>query len=166
MIEHICGAWNFTLIYFMGRCNTCSTRLQSYSRFMTCSVCSECYHLKCLPNIDTSDSVYLDRDSLPWICVICSGSIFPFNQCDDDCDFLETISELWDIKPIASFSNFRDRTFLPWIATVLIKLMKSTLILTCTALFMTPAFRLVIIILKTPTMLCVLVMWFVNRNCL
>ena len=81
---------------------------------MTCSVCSECYHFKCLPNIDTSDSVYLDRDSLPWICIICSGSIFPCNQCVDDCDFLEAISELWDIKPIASFSNFRDRTFLPY----------------------------------------------------
>ena len=109
-----CSSWNFTLIYFMGQCNTCSTRLQSHSRFMTCSVCSECYHLRCLPNIDASDSVYLDKDSLPWICVICSGSIFPFNQCDDDCDFLETISELWDIKPIASFSNFGDRTFLPY----------------------------------------------------
>ena len=99
---------------FLGQCNTCSTRLQSHSRFMTCSVCSECYHFRCLPNIDASDSVYLDKDSLPWICVICSGSIFPFNQCDDDCDFLETISELWDTKPIASFSNFRDRTFLPY----------------------------------------------------
>ena len=39
------------------------------------------------------DSVYVIRDTVPWICVNCNSSIFPFNHMYDDDEFYQSLKD-------------------------------------------------------------------------
>ena len=77
-------------------------------------MCEGKYHINCLPFISKNDSIYMERNLSQWICTMCSQDIFPFNHCDDDDDFIESLSGLWNIKPTNSFSKASDKLFLPF----------------------------------------------------
>ena len=98
----------------MAVCNICLSRLQSHSCYLSSCVCEGKYHINCLPCISKNDSIYMERNLSQWICTRCSQDIFPFNHCEDDDDFIESLSGLWNIKPTNSFSKASDKLFLPF----------------------------------------------------
>ena len=77
----------------MIECNICLRRVQSHSRKLTCFVCKGDVHIKCLPNINSSDSIYTNRHTNKWLCVECSGDIFPFNKISSEMQYKLAISE-------------------------------------------------------------------------
>ena len=50
-------------------------------------------HLKCLPQVNKTDSVYTERESNDWSCTKCNQSLFPFNHYYDDTDYFSAIDE-------------------------------------------------------------------------
>ena len=71
----------------LNRCQKCSKKLQSHSPVMKCSACHHSFHINCL-SISKTDSIFVNRISDTWICVICLNDCLPFNHLDDD-DFYE-----------------------------------------------------------------------------
>ena len=106
--------FTWLLNVIMAVCNICLSRLQSHSCYLSCSVCEDKYHINCLPCITKNDSIYMERNLSQWICTRCSQDIFPFNHCENDDDFIESLSGLWNIKPTNSFSKASDKLFLPF----------------------------------------------------
>ena len=75
-------------------CRNCSKRILAQSLSLTCSICNNIYHLRCLYSIRREDSLYKERNTNNWICVFCAKSLFPFNNCSDDDEFIKIFSEL------------------------------------------------------------------------
>ena len=98
----------------MAVCNICDSRLQTHSRAISCSICSASYHINCLPFVTKDDSIYVDRKLDTWICIECTGELFPFNHWDDNEDFIESILEYWRLKPSISFTGAKEKMFLPF----------------------------------------------------
>ena len=74
-------------------CNICNHRVLRHARQMACCVCNVKVHLKCLPGISQTDSIYVDRNYNKWFCLSCSGSMFPFNHLIDEWEYLSAILE-------------------------------------------------------------------------
>ena len=72
------------------KCNICSGRILSHSRTMTCVLCCNHCHLKCisLNNDDRSDIL---RDTNWWYCHLCLSSVVPFNHIGDKSEFYKAI---------------------------------------------------------------------------
>ena len=94
------------------KCYCCNNRVLSHSRYLKCSACSNVVHLKCLPNVTSTDSIYCNRDLNNWLCTLCSQSTFPFNHYADDNDFLNALSCLWG-KPNNVLANLTHLIFNP-----------------------------------------------------
>ena len=77
----------------IGSCNICNLHILSHSYFLNCSICKGFTHIKCLSLVNKFDSLYVERNNNEWICVICSGNIFPFNHFLDDSDFINVVSD-------------------------------------------------------------------------
>ena len=76
-------------------CRNCSKHILAQSLSLTYSICNNIYHLRCLYGIRREDSLYKERNTNNWIiCVFCAESLFPFNNCSDDDEFIKIISEL------------------------------------------------------------------------
>ena len=69
------------------QCNICHSRILRHSKNLKCFSCGDLTHIKCLDNVNSNDSIYVERSSNHWLCTICSQSIFPFNHYDEDNDF-------------------------------------------------------------------------------
>ena len=52
-------------------------------------------HLRCLPRVSVTDSLYLNRGINEWICPVCIQDALPFNHYDDDDEFIESVAEMW-----------------------------------------------------------------------
>ena len=71
----------------MVNCNICLCRLLSHARSISCVVCLEAFHVKCL-------SIYNDVLNVKeWICEACITSIFPFNHIESEYQFIKAVSE-------------------------------------------------------------------------
>ena len=82
--------WNRYLnltYYIMVVCHTCSKRVLSHSLKIACHVCNETYHMKCI-SLASSDLDYMQTNSHNWMCLQCTSNTFPFNQIEDDNDFV------------------------------------------------------------------------------
>lgn len=82
-------------IIMFSSCNTCDKRLLRHARQLNCSSCGKSVHLRCIPNVSPTESLYLDRHNNKWICLSCSEIIFPFNHYKDDFDFQNTLLEFF-----------------------------------------------------------------------
>ena len=74
-------------------------RLLSHAYKLTCSLCQQTCHLKCLPRVSRNDSIYQDKACSIWYCPPCSQSIFPFNHYDEDDLFYDALNELRTVRP-------------------------------------------------------------------
>ena len=81
---------------------------------MKCSLCLKCVHLRCLPHINRDDSVYRNRSLNSWLCIECRKETFPFNNTDDDGEFLDFISETWLCKIDISLKALSNKLFCPF----------------------------------------------------
>ena len=79
--------------FLMSSCNICHRRVLKHSYQLKCCICSSLVHLKCLPQINKTDSVYTERESNNWSCTKCNQSLFPFNHYYDDTDYFSAIDE-------------------------------------------------------------------------
>ena len=77
----------------MAGCNICNKKVLPHSYRLSCSICNNLVHLKCLPFIDQNDDVYIKRTNNDWICTVCTKYIFPFNHLEDDESFYDIIQE-------------------------------------------------------------------------
>ena len=86
-------------------CNVCSKRIASFSHHLFCSFCNKSYHLKCLPGVSKSDSIYVNRNIERWLCIKCAEKELPFNNVDEDDSFYDASSKfLFDISKISLLS--------------------------------------------------------------
>ena len=74
-------------------CGACSRRILAHAYRLCCTACQQVYHLKCISFLSKHDSVYVNRDTVPWICVNCTSSIFPFNHMYDDDEFYQSLKD-------------------------------------------------------------------------
>ena len=72
-------------------CTVCNRHVHSHAFQLCCSYCHRNVHLNCLPQVTKSDSLYTNRKSNVWYCIRCVEDIFPFNNIDDDVEFLNAI---------------------------------------------------------------------------
>ena len=77
----------------MSTCNICNRRVLKHSYQLKCYFCRSLVHIKCLPQVDKTDSIYVERESNNWSCTKCNQSIFPFNHFQDDEDFYSAIHD-------------------------------------------------------------------------
>ena len=68
-------------------CHICNKRVLTHALKIGCHVCNEMYHMKCI-SLTPADHVYMQNNIHNWMCLHCTSSIFPFNQIEDDNDFL------------------------------------------------------------------------------
>ena len=63
-------------------CNICNKYILFDSCHLICSVCEHYSHVRCLPNVEKYDNLYTNRHINNWICMLCAGNIFPFNNIE------------------------------------------------------------------------------------
>ena len=95
-------------------CKVCNKKVLFHSFQLKCSLCLKCVHSGCLPHINRDDSVYQNRSSNSWLCIECCKETFPFNNTDDDGEFLDFISETWLCKIYISLKALGNKLFCPF----------------------------------------------------
>ena len=97
-------------------CNICDKKVLRHSYHLKCELCQHMVHLKCLPNVTQSESIYTLRESSSWYCIRCAENIFPYYSIYDDNDFLSALSENWDLSEVVSLEmlNHQDQLFSPF----------------------------------------------------
>ena len=87
----------FLLIIMAGdnTCNICCKKVLRHCHHRRCTLCKSLVHIKCLPYVTKSDTVYTLRDMDDWYCIICTSNLFPFNQISEESEFLSGLSENW-----------------------------------------------------------------------
>ena len=74
-------------------CLLCEKKILRHARQVQCTHCKNIFHLKCLALSPDSMNAILEETS--WICLVCLGCIFPFNQVDDDSEFIEVLDDFF-----------------------------------------------------------------------
>ena len=97
----------------MNKCFICNKRILSSARKQKCMICNRLFHLLCVPGITKYDEIYLNNDD-SWYCIDCNQSLFPFNHLDDDNEFIECLSEVWDVRITMSIDYLNDKVFVPF----------------------------------------------------
>ena len=73
-------------------CACCNKRILKHSKILTCAICTEKYHIKC---VQISGIEFHDMNhSNDWYCSYCTKEIFPCNFLDDDYAFLEALHDM------------------------------------------------------------------------
>ena len=98
----------------MTECNICLRRVLRHCKKLTCFACKSTFHIKCLPNVNSSDSIYTCRHIGKWLCIECSGDIFPFNKISDDTQFKLAISESSILHPRVTLEHLETLVFNPF----------------------------------------------------
>ena len=70
-------------------CNFCHIRILRHSGHITCCACSNDYHIKCITIVPAEIS-YIRNNSSEWLCESCLSTNLPFNQIEDQNEFLDT----------------------------------------------------------------------------
>ena len=100
----------------MASCNACKKRVLPHSYRMICSSCKDLVHLKCLPSVSKTDSVYTQRETNVWFCPSCTEGMFPFNHIYDEDEFMVTLADNWNSQNTLPFEclNSQDKIFCPF----------------------------------------------------
>ena len=93
----------------MASCNVCTKRVQNHSFHMECSFSQGKLHLKCLPMVNKTDSIYIHKDSNVWFCPVCTKDILRFNGIEEGREFLETLTELGQLDSLIPFDILIDQ---------------------------------------------------------
>ena len=75
------------------QCNICRKRLLAHSGQIRCTSCSDAYHLKCI-TLDSRELDYLRCYAAEWLCCDCIVAVFPFNNIEEDHEFLARINNI------------------------------------------------------------------------
>ena len=94
MSDAIC----FPLLSMAG-CNICFKRVLSHSYHLKCDYCQDPVHLKCLPMVSKTDSIYVNRGTDIWFCTKCTECMFPFYCINEDEDFKAALADMQNRQP-------------------------------------------------------------------
>ena len=94
----------------MNKCDICCSKVHSHNLKLTCCLCKQLYHVKCLPVFTRDDYNYANNPMNFWSCVNCNESIFPFNKLEDS-DFCR--SSMFH-EQFLSMSDIEDKLFNPF----------------------------------------------------
>ena len=71
-------------------CKLCEKRVLAHSKSVSCVICKNKYHCKCI-TINDSEIISL-LSATDWYCESCISEELPFNQIDNDIEFLKALS--------------------------------------------------------------------------
>ena len=75
------------LFILMTTCCTCSRKVLRHASCAQCRSCYEYYHMKC-DSLEKSEQDDINNNTENWLCSICLADIFPFNQIEDENEFI------------------------------------------------------------------------------
>ena len=94
----------------MDNCWICDRKILQHAHDISCSGCFKSYHLKCI-SIDPVVMEYIEQNRSTWYGSHCLIDIFPFNNLENDIDFMSTVNE----SPLnGSLIYLSDKIFLPF----------------------------------------------------
>ena len=93
-----------------GTCKICNKRILNFSSSLQCHTCHQKIHISCVPNLNINEASSLDN----WICLFCIEDALPFNHITNDDEFVNAISENWNIYSKFSVKELEDRIFNPF----------------------------------------------------
>ena len=73
-------------------CRTCNKRILRHAYHIRCALCRGCYHLKCITLIP-EEIEQLKCTSTTWYCRSCNSDIFPYNNIEDNNEFLNCLKD-------------------------------------------------------------------------
>ena len=94
----------------MDKCLTCARKILQHAHNITCSLCSVTYHLKYI-FIVPEDIQYIELHRNDWYCSCCLVDLFPFNNLENETDFMSVIN---DSPASSSLRYLSDKMFLPF----------------------------------------------------
>ena len=97
-----------------GNCDICIKRIALHSFHLSCSACDRSFHIKCLPFVSKTDSIYINRQENQWICIRCAEEILPFNNIDNDDDFYDALGEFWFNISDININDLTKKMFIPF----------------------------------------------------
>ena len=71
------------------RCALCTKTVRKNQKHLYCASCKKCYHLTCT-QLSVTDFELISRDDR--YCSNCLADLFPFNNTDDDTEFVSSLS--------------------------------------------------------------------------
>ena len=92
----------------MAKCPICSQKLLRHAKQLSCSLCLDVYHMKCI-SIDPIVIADLENDN-NWFCVTCIHGIFPFNNLESQEEFISLTTGSCS----TTISSLSDKLFLPF----------------------------------------------------
>ena len=85
-------SWNaFQMI--MNNCYICVKNILTHARKVTCCICHKEFHVKCISLSLEYMMISIQDNSESWYCTCCIQIVFPFNNIEDDIDFLAEIEQ-------------------------------------------------------------------------
>ena len=97
-----------------GDCGICRRRVALFSHHLNCSFCDRTYHIKCLPFITKTDSIYANRLENSWLCIKCAEEELPFNNIDENNSFYDALSEFWFDSTQIPIEDLQTKAFVPF----------------------------------------------------
>ena len=76
-------------------CLICKKKVLSHAHSLTCAVCLNTCHLKCIPGVSKHDELYTSRSVNDWLCSLCLSDNLPFTNIPDDNEFINALSDFW-----------------------------------------------------------------------
>ena len=70
-------------------CRICTKRILSHAKTITCTLCKQNYHCKCISIAESDIRELLSNNQ--WFCRQCMGNLLPFNHISDDSEFLQCL---------------------------------------------------------------------------
>ena len=95
----------------MDKCLICTKPFLSHSKKVKCCVCLGKYHLNCI-SLSNENISYIQDNEQTWFCSMCITEIFPFNNIEDEVDFLANIDA--STLPRNSMCYLSDKVFIPF----------------------------------------------------
>ena len=80
------------MLTLMAECLLCNSKLQSHSTALWCEYCSRPVHIRCIP-FDKAEYQDVVKRNHGWSCTQCNDELFPFNNIDDEYEFVKALYE-------------------------------------------------------------------------
>ena len=77
----------------MDECSVYSRKFFTHSRKVTCQSCKLASHMNCI-TVSRDHKKYIDDNKDTWYCFSCNFCIFPFNNIDEDIQFMAALKEM------------------------------------------------------------------------
>ena len=94
----------------MDKCWIFSHKILQHAQNVFCSLCFRHYYLKCI-SLDPKIIEDIEQNQSTWYCSHCLMDSFPFNNLEDDIDFMAAINES---PSCGSLRYLSDKIFLPF----------------------------------------------------